>query len=251
MVASFSVIVIVWSKMAFNLWQREEGFYMVLWNLTKKGHSEDERGVVRPSFMGDFVPSCYDSNMLEKQYPQSKLFGRWLLASLCVLLCCAIAMVANNMWFVTYQGRISTLGTCMVVMQMKVFELTWNYMAPILTQFENHKFESTYHNSFLWKHFLFRFVNAYGTFFYVAVNLRYTKAGCPERGCLVLLREQLIIIQILHSISNIIFTIALSYKVDFTLWQEEYALRRSGGASIYDAIFDVHPEEEAGQDEEE
>merc|ERR1719262_364156 len=97
--------------------------------------------------------------------------------------------------------------------QIKIFEFSWNSIAPWLTEFENHKYPNDFYNSYLWKSFLFQAVNSYAAFMYTAVNLRFTKSGCPPGGCLPLLRTQLILIQIILSMSHVATIVYQVYRV--------------------------------------
>merc|ERR1719160_915149 len=90
-----------------------------------------------------------------------------------------------------------------LMIQMQVFQAAWNAITPILTEYENHKFQYSFYDSYLWKNFLFQAVNSYSAYFYIAVKLQHSKHGCPEGSCLSMLRRLLITVQITLSLGNI------------------------------------------------
>jgi hypothetical protein len=114
-----------------------------------------------------------------------------------------------------------------LLFQIKLFEFGWNAITPILAEFENHKYQYSFYNSYLWKNFMFQAVNSYASFFYIAFKLQHSEAGCPDGSCLALLRRLLIVIQIILSLGNIAWLIAQAYWVRFVLWYEVYQYRKS------------------------
>merc|ERR1719409_404859 len=81
----------------------------------------------------------------------------------------------------------SILLACM----MKVFEVVFKVVVKLLNDFENHKYEDDYYNSYIWKAFLFEFVNNYSPFFFISVTHEKDASKCPYGDCLSDLRMQL------------------------------------------------------------
>lgn len=208
LVLSFNIIIIVWSRIAANIWSREEQFFAKLWDLDPA--MEDT--TMRPSFQGTYDASDVDANRMEKQYSHRKAALRWLCSMFVTAFFCGLVANCIVTWYSLFRGRIDGTLSIFLAIQIKFFELLWNSIAPVLTEFENHKYQHAYYNSYLWKLFLFQAVNSFSPFFYIAVKLRYTDAGCPEGGCLVLLRMQLIMIQVILSLGHIFF-LGFSYVV--------------------------------------
>merc|ERR1740138_1803241 len=90
-----------------------------------------------------------------------------------------------------FSGKMTTVATILLVVQIKVLEFIFNWLAVLLTDFENHKYREDYYNNLLWKVVSFQMVNQYWPFIYLSVQQRRTDAGCPEDGCLPELRSQL------------------------------------------------------------
>jgi hypothetical protein len=233
MVASFNVVVIVWSKIAYNLWAREESFFTILWGMGT-GHQEQHMArAIRPSFTGTLTHSILDRNLMEKTYPAHKLFLRWLASTFVTLSFCIMVWVLISFWYKLYEGRMTFNVVVVVSLQIKIFEYIWNTIAPKLAEFENHKHQNDYYDSYLWKHFLFQAVNSYCAYFYIAMNLRFTPRGCPPGGCLKALRQQLMIIQVIISVSSVVDLAWKAYKVEFHLYLEMFQLRRSQGNTLW------------------
>jgi hypothetical protein len=235
MIASFNIIVIVWARIAYNLWLREEAFFATLWGMESEAE-EKHMELVRPKFRGTLTQAEYDRNEVEKTYPQIKLFMRRVCTASVTAVFCAVVWLLISFWYGAYGGRINVTASVLISLQIKVFEAAWNNMAPGLTEFENHKYPNDFFNSYLLKSFLFQAVNSYSAFFYTAMNLRFTEGGCPAGGCLPLLRRQLILIQIILSVTHVASVVIGVYKVDFSLWYESFQLRRSTGTTLLEEI---------------
>jgi hypothetical protein len=72
-----------------------------------------------------------------------------------------------------------------LVINIKIFQTIFRFLTRWLTNFENHKMHEDYFNSYLWKLFLFEFVNNYSAFFFITVRNSWLKEEeCPEGDCL-------------------------------------------------------------------
>lgn len=223
-VLSTSILVIIWARIAANLWDREQAFLMQLWEL----HPGQQELTVRPSFQGELRPSPVDANMQELQYPASKFTSRRLCSALVTILFCLAVAGCIVLWFSVFEGNMGVVASMCLTLQIKVFEAVFCGVVSVLTNWENHKFQSTFYDSHLWKQFLFQSVNNYSAFFYLAVKQRYAEQGCSSAAkCLEVLRWQLIMIQLVLSVSCIAEVILSSLLVKFNLWYERYQCTRA------------------------
>jgi hypothetical protein len=227
-IASFNIVTIIWAKIAFNLWEREESFFAALWGLEDGTHIDSSRQLIRPSFIGSLSHAEHDRTELEKVYPAPMLLLRKCCTFGVTMLFCTVVWLLMAFWYTLYHGRLDLVASIMLCLQIKIFEAIWNSIAPWLTEFENHKYPNDFYNSYLWKLFLFQAINSYAAFFYTAVQ---PTAGCPQEGCLFYLRTQLIIIQIVLSVSHMASIVFQVHKVDFLLWYENLQLRVSAGTT--------------------
>merc|ERR1712196_464228 len=66
MVLSFGVIMIMWSRIAYNFWEREEQLLAQSWDLNRDGHDF----LVRPSFHGEWTRRPDDRKLFHKTYSE-------------------------------------------------------------------------------------------------------------------------------------------------------------------------------------
>jgi hypothetical protein len=94
------------------------------------------------------------------------------------------------LWMVTFEGRMGTVASILLAVQIKIFGAIFHFIAVKITNYENHKYGDDYYNSFLWKLFLFEFVNNYSAFFFLTLwgKWRTIGAECPGGDCLIALR---------------------------------------------------------------
>lgn len=210
-----SIGVIVWTKIASNLWEREQAFLLENWNINEENHDI----VLRPQFRGNVTKSPVDGNKLELTMPHSEAKMRWGLSTLATFsFCLAVAFIIFT-WASIFDGQMDIFASICLVIMIKIFQFTWDRVSMTLTNFENHKYMAEYHDSLLWKQVIFQFVNNYWAFFYLAVKQRYTEHGCPG-GCLSLLRRQLITSLVILSLVRIGEVIFASVWVRFLIYRE-------------------------------
>merc|ERR550537_1330254 len=82
------LVIITWAKMSWNVWVREERFFMKLWNLDP----EQPDTSVRPDFIGHMQPSPADLSLeeLHSSQPWKDKFFRGFSSSLTLCFCVAV-----------------------------------------------------------------------------------------------------------------------------------------------------------------
>lgn len=225
MMIAFNTVVIVWSRIAYNLWRREEAYFQQVWNVHEI--DGDEQSLVRPSFHGTKMPATHDSNKLEKRYPERLSVLRSIVSFFVTIFFCSLVAVLIVTWYEIFEGHLTLKASILLVIQMKVFEVWWNAFTPVLTEFENHKYNATYFNSYIWKNFGFMAVNKYGAFLYLAFKLQHSKAGCPDGHCVAMLQGLLINVQFALFLASTASLMVNSYWMKFILWYEFYKYRKA------------------------
>jgi len=221
-IMAFSIIVIIWSRITANKWLREEEFGCALWQV----HSITP--LPRAQFIGELQPSPANSNKMEKQYPPWKAMLRWLTSAGVTAFFCGLVFVTVATWMHVFKGNLSLTATVMLAVQIKIFEFFWNWMAPVLTSFENLPNQQLYYNSLLWKQFIFQAINSYTFVLYIAVKQKNSEEGCPAGGCLEYLRVRLAIALTILAVFRIIQMIVESLIVKIGLAWELHQLRKAG-----------------------
>mmetsp|Transcript_5159 Transcript_5159/g.11153 ORF Transcript_5159/g.11153 Transcript_5159/m.11153 type:complete len:964 (+) Transcript_5159:651-3542(+) len=229
-VLAFSIVTLVWGRVASNMWFCEQRFFLKLWEANQDTHE-----AVRPSFQGEKGPSPVDLNLLEKQYPASAASLRRFLSTMFTLVFCAFVGGCIILWTNIFEGSMDASASIWLSIMIVFFQQVYNLIVPRLTEWENHKHQSEYYNSYVFKQFLFESVNRYCAFFFLALKQRYTKVGCPKGGCMAALNTHLTITLLILSatrIAQIFFAVLL---VRAKIWWEDYNLKKARALRLADA----------------
>jgi hypothetical protein len=221
-ILGFTLVVLVWARMSANLWDREQEYFVKLFNLD----NGSVQPAVRPEFVGTMQPSAADSyveDLHANPYHQTLKRGLSKFITVSAIL---FVIVCINLWFNMFEGRLNLFASVCLTIQIKLFELVYNKLSLVCNEFENHKFASDFYDSLLWKRFLFGFVNSYWAFFYIAVKQRFTERGCRAGGCFIDLRNQLRMTLVILCLLSIFMAVAQAAWVQVTLWYHERKVSR-------------------------
>lgn len=221
-ILGFSIVVVLWARISVNLWQRHESFFLESWNVRQNQNSK----TARPQFEGTFVPSPIDGNLLEKRFPAGEAFYRRTLTAVSTMLFCAVVALAIIGWMLLFEGQMGIISSLMLSMQIKVFEAIFNILVKVMTDYENHQYPDQYHDSLLWKLFLFNFVNNYCAFFCITVRQAWQNGHCEGGDCTFILRRQLSITLSILCMCSIAAMVVSSLLVRFSLWYEAYQVEK-------------------------
>mmetsp|Transcript_12591 Transcript_12591/g.28510 ORF Transcript_12591/g.28510 Transcript_12591/m.28510 type:complete len:941 (-) Transcript_12591:107-2929(-) len=229
----FSIILVAWGQIAANMWHREESFFKTLWNLD----GADQLGVVRAQFQGEYLPSPVDTNLNEKQCrPERALLLRCLAQGAAATSCLFVMMfifverilMGTNIWISSY-----------LAIQMLVLEYAYDYLAGILTSWENHKTHSAHYNSLLWKQAIFQSVNHYYPFLHLIIQqsiqdrencygMLWVAWGGDRAGgdCLSMLRAQISTTLFFLSTFRVFQAALACVRVKFVHWFRKWQFTR-------------------------
>jgi hypothetical protein len=133
-------------------------------------------------------------------------------------------MLSMFRWMAMFEGKMNALSSILLSINIKVSELIFARMVVFLTDFENHKYQEDYFNSYLSKYFGFQFVNNYSAFLY----LSSTPPSGPSAQALHSLRGQLSSAIIVLAVCSIIEVGLSALKVKFNLWNEHREMTKAG-----------------------
>jgi hypothetical protein len=221
----FAFVIIMWTKIAEMVYRREQDFFLELWDMTSVGNSDS----VRAEFVGTLQPSDVDRRIMELQAPAHVQRLKRMVSNLFILVCGICVAVCINIWMEIFEGRLNVFASTLLSVQILVLRSIFNWVSTKLTDWENHRTDSSYFNSFLWKIFLLQFVNNYTPFFYIAVKMPHTSRGCPKEGCLGMLKENLFSTLLILSAARIAQVLYSTLEVRWTLYAEERALIKLKG----------------------
>eukprot|EP00747_Dinoflagellata_sp_TGD_P090857 gnl/TRDRNA2_/TRDRNA2_164860_c0_seq5.p1 gnl/TRDRNA2_/TRDRNA2_164860_c0~~gnl/TRDRNA2_/TRDRNA2_164860_c0_seq5.p1 ORF type:complete len:986 (-),score=182.33 gnl/TRDRNA2_/TRDRNA2_164860_c0_seq5:151-3108(-) len=226
-VIGWCIVMGLWSRLTMNLWTREQSYFLKLWEM----ESSHEQPIMRAEYHGYEVKSPLNTKVIEKQYPKSLSILRQLLSGSVTLMYSVFVAIVIVTWVdrsLSDNGKLSLEANIVLTILIKTFEFVYNLMATALTDFENHKYQSGYYNSYLWKQIFFQSVNYYMPFIYLAVMQRRHEAGCPKEGCTAALRVSLTITLVIICACRLAEVTVMAYKVKFTLWWERRQLEKQG-----------------------
>mmetsp|Transcript_52444 Transcript_52444/g.125308 ORF Transcript_52444/g.125308 Transcript_52444/m.125308 type:complete len:1031 (-) Transcript_52444:115-3207(-) len=218
----FSLVLIIWARVLFNLWTREEKFFGSAWEV----HDDGDLGAANAYFRGSYKPSQIDSKVQERQYsPVKALLWRYLSWSV-VALMCFLVVAAIYIQKEIVENQVPMALSVVVTAQINIFEFLFNRLAMTLTNWENHRRRVGHKNSYLLKQAIFQSVNNFYPFIYLIVKQANTTTNCPGGACLTVVREQLRSALVLLSLSRIVLFGALYVWVQFSRWQMQRRLTK-------------------------
>jgi len=224
----FSLVVVIWARVLWNLWSREEKFFGTAWEV-----SNEELSVSNAYFRGSYKPSKIDSKIKERQYSSFKaLLWRYMSWSV-VALMCLLVVAAIYIQKEIVENQVPMTLSLLVTAQINIFEFLFNRLAMVLTDWENHRRRVGHSNSYLLKQAIFQSVNNFYPFIYLIVKQANTTTNCPGGACLAVVRQQLRSALVLLSLSRIIYFGGLYVFVLYKKWQLARSLTKrvqeSGG----------------------
>jgi len=221
----FSIIVVIWGKLASNLWCREEAYLIELWDLK---NATDDRSL-RLDFDGTLQDSHIDDNLQEMYYSEWKYHLRICISWFVTLAFCALNIVVVISWINVFDGRptrFTPIGQAVII---QVFTQVFQLMVQAITKKENHKYQKDFYESFLKKTFIFQFVNQYCPWFYIGVKQQFTTHGCTLTGdCVGMLKAQLPMTLMCLVMMRIVLVIVAAVKVKVALWLERRQMVAAG-----------------------
>eukprot|EP00929_Paragymnodinium_shiwhaense_P058980 TRINITY_DN29524_c0_g1_i1.p1 TRINITY_DN29524_c0_g1~~TRINITY_DN29524_c0_g1_i1.p1 ORF type:complete len:1011 (-),score=307.77 TRINITY_DN29524_c0_g1_i1:86-3118(-) len=230
-VIGFSIVLMLWAKMADNLWERERQFLVESWGM-EGGSGGIANKIKRSEFFGEMAPSPVDSSVEEKQYPIWKMNMRRMTSAGITLLIATQLLGFYQVFMLVFMEDWSVVTSVLLAGMMKVFELVFKMVVKKLTDFENHKYEEDYYNSYVWKSFLFEFVNNYSAFFFIAFTHEKDSRKCPQNDCLFDLRLQLSVALSVLALCSIAQLVVYVLMVKWAKYKEMRDLAAATGTEI-------------------
>lgn len=219
-ILGFSLVLTTWARFASNLWDQEEDYFATFWDV----HEEDS--LQRPRYRGDLAVSALDANLVERSYPDGLSEWWQLFSAGATLALCGAVAVCIHYWWTFFQGRMASTGvnvlaSLILALQITLFEKLYNFVVVSLVELENHKFNSDYFTSLLWKQFIFQSVNNYSAFAYLAIR-------CRGRKCLEVLQHSVSLTLILLCLLRLAEVVCRTASVQWSLWHAHRQLQRRG-----------------------
>eukprot|EP00457_Paulinella_chromatophora_P001637 gb/GEZN01001639.1/.p1 GENE.gb/GEZN01001639.1/~~gb/GEZN01001639.1/.p1 ORF type:complete len:821 (+),score=84.66 gb/GEZN01001639.1/:100-2562(+) len=196
--------VALWASLFLEFWKRREATLRCDWGMTNFVVKEPTRAEFQGTLQRDprngeliFYFQWYERFVRVVQ-SQTVIWGL-IVAVLSLVV--GIFFIRNLLIREMGKGKENDaryLTSFINFIQIQVMNTVYGMVAVKLNDYENHQTASAYENALIFKSFLFKFINCYNSFFYIAFFKQFDeKAGrCkpPEGHCLPELQIQLVIV---------------------------------------------------------
>ncbi|XP_051999731.1 anoctamin-10 isoform X2 [Xyrauchen texanus] len=208
----FAVFNLVWSTVFLEVWKRCSATLAYSWGTLSRKKAFEEP---RPGFHGALGLNPVTGRE-EPVYPSSRRQLRIYLTSvpfvlLCLYLSFYVMMVYFDMenWAISIYNENPNFSTSILLfvpsiiyaIVIEIMNLLYRYAAEFLTNWENHRLESSFQNHLVLKVLVFNFVNCFASLFYIAFVMQD----------MVLLRQSLATLLITSQILNQVMEAFLPY----------------------------------------
>ncbi|KAF7645422.1 hypothetical protein LDENG_00204830 [Lucifuga dentata] len=230
----FSVFMSFWAVTFLEYWKRKMATLAHHWDCMDF-HEEEERP--RPEFAA--MAPCMEQNPVtgvkEPYFPEKTRMSRMLTGSMVIVIMLCVVMIflvtvvmcrgiISMMMFHTgsavlrtQAGNIANISSSIVNLGLiLLMGRVYTALAEQLTKWEMHRTQTEYDDAFIFKVFIFQFVNFYSSPFYVAffkgrfvgyptnygTLFGMRNEDCGPGGCLIELAEQLFIIMVGKQLIN-------------------------------------------------
>ena len=204
---AFSAYMVVWSSVFIIRWNARQAKLIDAW-----GAERPKTSLGRSDFQFDSIlPDPTDPVGIQRVYSPYKSQLRMLFSLTITLLFMgttiglvalsfSLPYLASLYGFKTVQGREKLLTSFANAVVVLACDNLWSILAPILTAFENHKYDDDYDRSYVLKMFSFRIVNNFYALAYLAFVKQFADpcGADSEGGCLPTLRVQLLVLFVVN-----------------------------------------------------
>ncbi|XP_029359321.1 anoctamin-10 isoform X1 [Echeneis naucrates] len=208
----FAMFNLIWCTVILELWKRYSASLAYHWGTLSRKKAFEEP---RPGFHGvlGFNPV---TGREEPIYPNAKRQLRIYLVSVpFVLLCLYLSLYVMMIYFqmeawalsvhddepTFWAGILIFIPSIIYAVVIEIMNLIYRYAAEFLTEWENHRLESSYQNHLVLKVLVFNFFNCFASLFYIAFVMQD----------MVLLRQSLATLLITSQILNQFMEACLPY----------------------------------------
>uniref|UniRef100_A0AAX7SMK0 Anoctamin n=1 Tax=Astatotilapia calliptera TaxID=8154 RepID=A0AAX7SMK0_ASTCA len=254
----FSVFMSFWAVTFLEYWKRKMATLAHHWDCMDF-HEEEERP--RPEFaaMAPTMEQNPVTGVKEPYFPEKTRLSRMFTGSMVIIMMVRPFKIFYILYccFVVFAGTIANISSSIVNLGLiLLMGQVYTALAEQLTKWEMHRTQTQYDNAFIFKVFIFQFVNFYSSPFYVAffkgrfvgyptnygTLFGMRNEDCGAGGCLIELAQQLFIImvgkQLINNVQEFILPKVKAWRQKRTLakvlggkasheprrWEEDYQL---------------------------
>uniref|UniRef100_A0A8D0GX18 Anoctamin n=1 Tax=Sphenodon punctatus TaxID=8508 RepID=A0A8D0GX18_SPHPU len=257
----FSIFMSLWAVTFLEYWKRTNATLSHRWDCSE---FEDIEERPRPQFtaMAPMTIRNPITGVEEPYFPKRNRFNRILAGSMVVIMMIAVVVMflisvilyraiiailvsrSGNFLIMASASRIASItGSVVNLIFILILSKIYIALAHFLTKWEMHRTQTKYEDAFIFKVFVFQFVNFYSSPIYIAffkgrfvgypghyrTLLGVRNEDCGAGGCLIELAQELLVIMVGKQIINNVQEILIpklkgwwqKYKLRSTSWSQE------------------------------
>lgn len=212
----FCIFVSFWSVLMLEYWKRKQATTAMEWGTTDFELQERERA----EFEGEVIKS-YINGQEMIFFPPSKRRNRiatsfLILFVLIIIVIGAVAIIYAVKHWLRFSSKIdfleanaASVASILNSIQIQVFNIIYGLLSVKMTEYENHRTDTSFEDMLIAKTFLFQFVNSYSSFYYTAFFKKYVEGCDYGEYCMNDLAFSLGFILIYYLLSSYIFGVAI------------------------------------------
>jgi len=229
----YSLAIAIWSSVVNAKWKQEEKILATQWGEEAQSRAGGVRvtsaGVsgFRPDYEGSDLPSYIDESIkIKKQNPRMKCLRRFMSKTFTatfvsiVLICVVGIFFYRHMMIKAHTPMARRKAAMMSAIQIKIFDQIWEYLAYRLCLWENYRTDRAMKQALIWKIFLFKFVNAFNSIFYIAFAKLFVD-GCPDDDCIFILSTQVLAVFAVNTMFAMVEMVKPWGLYKFKRWVED------------------------------
>ena len=204
----YSVFILLWSQLFLDLWELKEGHYAMQWGVTNIESTEQDRSKFKGQpDVPDIVTGerkTYFSYDAKRKRLMFSFFTVFLMTSVTVAIVISLYILRDYLE-PSYGENAQNIVSFINSVQIGVGNYVYTILAKMLTDVENHRTVQAYGDYLALKLSLFKFINSFGSFFYIAFVAPYLTGSasdvesgfqgkCGAQSCMQILRNNLAII---------------------------------------------------------
>jgi len=180
---TFAVFTVFWSVFMIEFWKRKEATLAMEWGMRHFENTELERPQFNASTRKSpitgketmyFPPTEARHRIYKSVLVVAAMIGAVVVAVAFVYFLQLKLYQSHNSFLHTYSIYI---GSGLMSVQINIFNAIYGWVSVLLNDYENHRTNTTYEDSLIYKTFVFQFINSYASLFYTAFVKR------PLFGC--------------------------------------------------------------------
>lgn len=211
-----AALIIIFATTFTEVWRRAQAINAKKWGTTDSQEDQPDR----PEFNAKKKPiiSFVDGSYMKYDPPWTRFFRFTVSTAVTVFMAAisiaGVAVIFYLRWYVTIKRGVAydgiEVGTYIAAVasavQVQIMALIWEKISKRLNNYENHRTDTDYESNWIFKKYIFSFINSYASLFYIGFIETAVGDPCSNYGydsCIDLLGVQLAILVVSQMLASI------------------------------------------------